>query len=610
MDRVSLSVERGEIFGLIGPNGAGKSTLVRLLCTLVLPSSGQARVCDHDLADEAAIKARVGLATGEERSFYWRLSGRDNLRFYGILQGLPSPWVERRLRELDHILELGDVLDKRFDHLSTGMRRRLDLARALLHRPAVLFLDEPTRSLDPGATARFHEQIVRIAQRGQTIFLVTHQLDEAETLCDRVAIMHRGQLQAIAPVEALRRAVAPRRRYRLIVTAEEEGDPPPWADWPWPTQTGPAPAPGQRCLQVELPVGTPLEAILDPLHRAGLGVQDICPAEASLEEIFQRFTTEEERSLPIPVPVRAAAPGGPPTNSSDEPVPAGPADAPLPGDPPPRLPPAAALVRKVISFLRRDVQVELSYRLATILRILGILFSVASFYFVARLFGAAASPLLASYGGNYFTFVLIGIAFAGYQSVGLFTFAGVIRTGQIQGTLESMLTTPTQLETILFASAVWSFLQASLHVVVYFLFGAILFGAPLQQVNLGPALLTLLISIAAFSGLGILSAGFILVAKRGNPVNYLFSGLSTLLSGVYYPVEILPKWLRSISALLPMTHSLRAMRIALIQGGGLAEIAPELATLGVFTLAVLPGGLLAFRWALRRARIEGTLTQF
>jgi ABC-2 type transport system permease protein len=253
---------------------------------------------------------------------------------------------------------------------------------------------------------------------------------------------------------------------------------------------------------------------------------------------------------------------------------------------------------------------QLSYRLATVLQVLGILFSVAAFYFVARVLGPAASPYLAEYGGNYFAFVLVGIAFAAYQAVGLFAFTEAIRSGQTQGTLEALLVTPTRLETILATSALWSFLQATLQVVAYLLVGAFLFGAPLGRANIGTALLALLLSLLAFSGLGILSASVILVTKRGDPVNFLFASLSALLSGVYYPVGVLPAWLQPLSTFLPLTHALRAMRLALLEGAGLAQVAPELALLALFAAVVLPGGLLAFRWALRRARAEGSLTQY
>lgn len=594
MDRVSLTVLPGEIFGLLGPNGAGKSTLVRLLCTLVLPTAGQARIWGHDLGDEGAVKAHVGLAAGEERSFYWRLSGRDNLRFYGALQSLPRDWVERRIDELDEALELGEALGKRFDRLSTGMRRRLDLARALLHAPPVLFLDEPTRSLDPAATARLHEQIRAISRSGHTIFLVTHQLGEAEALCDRVAIMHRGRLRAVAPVGQLRRVVKPQHCYRITLLRSTEPRRP-WATWPWPTRALPAMRPEHEGIELTLPADVPLDAPLRLLLEAGLGVVEISQEQATLEQVFQHYTAEiDEVPEPMTAPVSAEPAGLTAT----------------PPDRPPRLRPLQSARHKALSFVKRDLRTQISYRLSTLLLVLGILFSVSSFFFVARLMGEAARPYLNEYGGDYFAFVLIGIAFGGYQSVGLFTFSSAIRAGQTQGTLETMLVTPTRLETILFASALWNFLQSSVQVALYLVIGVFVFGAPLGRPNLGTALLTLVLSITAFSGLGILSASFIMVAKRGDPINFVFATLSSLLSGVYYPVAVLPGWLQSLSAFLPMTHSLRAMRLALLEGASPARTARELGFLALFTVLILPAALLAFRWALRRARADGSLTQF
>ncbi len=611
VDRVSLSVAEGEIFGLLGPNGAGKSTLVRMLCTLVLPTAGRARICGHDMREEAAVKAHVGLAVGEERSFYWRLSGRENLRFHGALQGLPPDWVERRIGELEQTLELGEALHGRYDRLSTGMRRRLDLARALLHAPQIVFLDEPTRSLDPGASARLHEHIRQVARAGHTIFLVTHDLHEAATLCDRVAIMHRGRLRATAAVAELRRALGPRRRYRLTLSLPAGLSPPPWRDWPWPVTAVPGRGQGERCLEVDLPADVPLEALLRPLLEAGVGIVDAAAAEASLEEIFEQLTDGDSESEPIlggPPPEVAAAPPSPRV----EPPAAAPVAPTRPGEdlPVPRLPPVPASLRKLLAFLRRDMRVQFSYRVATLLQLLGIFFSVAVYFYVAQLLGPAASPYMQPYGGSYFAFVLIGIAFAGYQSVGLHAFAEAIRSGQIEGTLEAMLVTPTWIGTILAASALRSFVQSTLQVLLYLAVGTALFGLPLGRANVGTALLTLLISLFAFSGLGILSASFILVYKRGDPVNALFSAVSLLLSGVYYPVTLLPTWLQPITAALPMTHALQAMRLALLEGAGIARVSTELAVLGLFAAIVLPGGVLAFGWALRKVRADGSLTQF
>jgi len=601
LDRVTFQVAEGEVFGLLGPNGAGKTTLVRILCTLVEPTSGRASILGHDLAEGQAIRRLVSLTSGEDRSFYWRLSGRENLRFFAALHGLSRREADQRIEELNALLGLTEALEERFDRLSTGLRRRLDLARALLHDPAVLFLDEPTRSLDPAATANVHGLLRRLAESGKTLFLVTHRLEEAEALCNRVAILHGGRLRAVAPVSELRRTVARERRYRLRLAGAIAGNTEPWKDWPWPVRQ--VNACDGLCLELELGCDEPLEEVVERVRASGLRLLDADLEERSLEEAFAFYTrTDAETSPPmlstvLPVSPSAGRELGLPCH------PSAPAGRPAVFSP-------TALGRRLAAFLRRELLLQLSYRLATWLQLGGILFSVAAFYFLAQFLGGAASPLLAEYGGNYFAFVLIGIAYTAYQSAGLFSFSEAIRNGQIQGTLEAILLTPTPVSLMLLASALWSFILASLQVMLYLLVGVLLFGAALGQVHLGTAVLTLFLSIVAFAGLGILSASIILVTKRGDPISLALAAASALLSGVYYPVALLPRALRALAFLLPMTHALRAMRLALLQGATPLHVAPELAYLALFGLVLFPGGLLTFQLALRRARRDGTLGQY
>ncbi len=219
VDRVTLTIKRGELFGLLGPNGAGKTTLIKLLCTLIVPTSGSARVDGHDLRHEAAIKARVGLVTGDERSFYWRLSGRHNLLFFAALHGMHGAVARRRVDEVLELMELEEIADRPFQTYSTGMKQRLAIARGLLNHPRILFMDEPTRSLDPTATAHLHAFIRAelVGRQGVTVLLATHRLSEAERLCDRVAVMDRGRIRACGSIPELRRALRRGDRYRFHV---------------------------------------------------------------------------------------------------------------------------------------------------------------------------------------------------------------------------------------------------------------------------------------------------------------------------------------------------------------------------------------------------------
>lgn len=217
---VSLSVTNGELFGLLGPNGAGKTTLVKILCTLIIPDNGQAWIGGHPLRDGRAIRAVTGLVVSDERSFYWRLTTGQNLRFFAALQGLHGRVAEGRVAAVLADVRLADRVDQRFSDLSSGMRQRLAIARALLHEPRVLFLDEPTRSLDPVATARLHDLLQTLQQeKNLSIILITHDLSEAEKMCERVALMHDGRIAALGAPAELRAAIDPRHRYVITIGA-------------------------------------------------------------------------------------------------------------------------------------------------------------------------------------------------------------------------------------------------------------------------------------------------------------------------------------------------------------------------------------------------------
>lgn len=265
---------------------------------------------------------------------------------------------------------------------------------------------------------------------------------------------------------------------------------------------------------------------------------------------------------------------------------------------------------KAWAFLSRDFRLELSYKFSFFLQFFGIFFSVFLFYFLSLLLGQAASPYLQEYGGNYFAFVLIGIAFSGYFGVGLSSYAGSIRDAQTTGTLEAMLLTPTRLSTMVLASSLWDYLMTTFRVVVYLAIGVVAFGLNLGRGNLLAALLVLALTVITFSSLGILSASFIMVLKRGDPVTWLFNSLASLLGGVYYPIGIMPGWLQQVAGLIPVTYALRAMRLALLQGASVSELLPDLAALAGFSAVLLPLSLLAFRFAVHRARVDGSLTYY
>lgn len=270
------------------------------------------------------------------------------------------------------------------------------------------------------------------------------------------------------------------------------------------------------------------------------------------------------------------------------------------------------MLRKPLAFFHKDFLMEVSYRFSFVLQFASIFFSVVMFFFVGKLVGEAPTVQrsISEYGGQYFSFVLIGIAFQNYLSVGLGSFSSSIRAEQMIGTLEAMLVTPTRLPTIVLSSSQWSFAFTSIRVGIYLLLGGLFFGVGFGNASVLPALTALVLTVVAFSSLGIISASFIMIFKKGDPIAWAISTSSTLLGGVYYPVTILPDWLRALSYLFPITYALRAIRLSLLQGYGFGEIAGELAALVIFSAITLPISLLVFRYAVKRAKRDGSLAYY
>ena len=260
------------------------------------------------------------------------------------------------------------------------------------------------------------------------------------------------------------------------------------------------------------------------------------------------------------------------------------------------------------AFLKRDFQIEVSYRTSFVLQFLGIFVSVWIWRFISGVVSAPRdTPGLD--GIDYFAYVLLGLAFYHYLSAAMLSFSGKVRQEQMTGTLEAMLVTPTSTGIIVLGSALWEFVMTSIKVVVYLTVGWLI-GVHLMFQSLLPCLVVLALTILAFSGIGILSAAFIFYLKRGDPITYLVSSVSALLGGVFYPPEDMPPWIASLSRFLPITYSLRALRGALLKGRGFADLLPDIGALCLFVIILLPLGILAFRFAVRKARQEGSLVQY
>ena len=253
---------------------------------------------------------------------------------------------------------------------------------------------------------------------------------------------------------------------------------------------------------------------------------------------------------------------------------------------------------------------QVSYRLSFLLQFFGIFFSVTTFFFVSKLLGKAVNPYLTSYGGDYFSYVLIGIAFSGFLGTGLGTFSSTISSAQSQGTLEAMLVTPTRLAAIVTFSSLWSFLFTAFNVFIYLLFGALFFNLNLSKANVLAATIILFLTIIIFSGIGIVSASFIMVLKRGDPINWLFGSFSSLLGGTYFPITVLPAWLQKASYFIPLFYALRAMRHAVLQGYTFLMLGKDITILCIFAICILPISLFCFRFAVKRAKIEGSLVTY
>ncbi len=207
VDRVNIKIEEGEIFGLLGPNGAGKTTLIKMLCTLILPSFGRALVNGFEIAKHGhEVRKSIGLVSGEERSFYWRLSGRQNLKFFGALYNIEPVELNKKIEDLVELLEMQDYMDKRFDEYSTGMKQHLAIARILLSDAKILFLDEPTKSLDYPSAVLFRQFIKEkiVGRDKRTVIFTTHNLKEAVDFTDRMALMDKGQIKACGTVSELK----------------------------------------------------------------------------------------------------------------------------------------------------------------------------------------------------------------------------------------------------------------------------------------------------------------------------------------------------------------------------------------------------------------------
>ena len=219
LDKVNIKIHSGELFGLLGPNGSGKTTMIKCLSTILIPDKGTAIVNGFDIHKETSmVRASLGMVVGGERTLYWKLTARDNLMYFSSLYKMQRRHAKKRIEELLETLQLSDRADERLEDYSTGMRQKVAIARALLHDPPILLLDEPTLGLDPNFSRRIRSQIRELSEKqGKTVLLTTHYMDEADQLCDRVAFINNGKIVAVDTPNRLKAMVKEKELVEVAV---------------------------------------------------------------------------------------------------------------------------------------------------------------------------------------------------------------------------------------------------------------------------------------------------------------------------------------------------------------------------------------------------------
>lgn len=265
---------------------------------------------------------------------------------------------------------------------------------------------------------------------------------------------------------------------------------------------------------------------------------------------------------------------------------------------------------KAAAFIRRDFRIESGYQAAFLMGLVESLMLLVILHFVGRLVPTRGSAGLAKYGRGYFPFALVGVAFARYFDLMLRMFSESIRTAQVTGCLEAMLSSQTGAVTVVTMSSFYSLLSGAVQLAMILLGGMLLFGVDLRGMNVAATLLVLLFSISIFVAFGVLSASAIVWLKKGDPITWLLGGMGSILGGAYFPIDVMPGWMQKISFVIPVRYSLDALRSTMLKGASLASVAQPLETLVVMAVILLPTSAFLFTAAVRKGRREGTLMQY
>ena len=290
---ISFDVEEGELFGLLGPNGAGKTTTIKMLITLLIPTSGHARVLGHDVVEHAQqVRREVGYVFGGERGLYERLSAYDNLRYFAELYGVPARDQTRRINELLELVGLKGREKERVEGYSRGMRQRLHIARGLVHDPPVLFLDEPTIGLDPVGARELRSLVASlVTEQKKTVLLTTHYMFEADQLCDRVAVIAKGQIVAEGTPSHLKSHVADMTVVEIETFGVQEAVIERIRGLPGVTNVGIEEREQAQVLHVSSPSGLELTSEL-LRHLDGTSVGRVAAREPTLEDAYVALVGE------------------------------------------------------------------------------------------------------------------------------------------------------------------------------------------------------------------------------------------------------------------------------------------------------------------------------
>lgn len=296
VDNLDLAIDESEIFGLLGPNGAGKTTTIKMLCTIIEPTSGSATVAGLDVVKEAdKAREQIGAVLEGERALYWKLTGRENLEFYSTLYHVPPEITKGRVQELLDFVGLTDWADEAVEKYSKGMKQRLTMMKALVHNPPILLLDEPTLGLDPVGAREIRKKILDMKKEGHTILLTTHYMQEADELCDRVGIIDQGKLIALGTPKELKDGLKKNDIIELELSGFSEGR---FEDLKrvagsidWIVHTWIDHVVGSAYVKLQTPDGR--RVLPDVVRRStelGMKVEYVKFSEPSLEDVFVNLT--------------------------------------------------------------------------------------------------------------------------------------------------------------------------------------------------------------------------------------------------------------------------------------------------------------------------------